>query len=259
MCFALQFDWKQQHAADLARRQLESKQALGQLAGSLKCLEDKLHEVMAQQSHFHEIQARLCKPCVRSGRHSDASSTDERQLIPARLQSASRTSSASLDDTDCDQQQGAEQVALARKAAHVAKWVQQSSNMRAQQRSDAVQSCPAEAAPTIQHQHAAQQDADNEAEHKGEAEQLVSCQLSHQEAAVSVNLHVHAAHDSGRPSLSERQQRAAQTRYAKWLMSVCIVEDACSQLNVRNHNPGPGVKSVTYAQLLRDCANSVSQ
>ncbi|DBA82655.1 hypothetical protein WJX77_012224 [Trebouxia sp. C0004] len=248
------FDWRQ-HAADLAQRQLESKQTLGQLAGSLKSLEDKLHEAMAQQSHFHTAHTSMYKHHARSGRHSNASSISEGQLIPAGLQSVSRTSSASLEDTDFEQSRDAEQAALARTTAHIAKWVQQSGSISIQQQHQNVMqdSLPEDIQcvlnPEANHQEAASQEA-----HEHAADQLVSCQLCHMEATVSVNLHVNADQDGERPSRDERQQQAAQTRYAKWLVSVSIVEDACSQLTVRNHNPGPGAKSVSYAQLLLDCA-----
>lgn len=257
---ALQFDWRQQHAADLAQRQLESKQTLCQLAGSLKSLEDKLHEAMAQQSHFHTAHASMYKHHTRSGRHSNASSRAEGQLIPARLQSVSRSSSASLEDADFKQSRDAEQADLAKKTAHIAKWVQQSGSMSIQQQhQDAVQDSLPEDVHCVQYPEANHQEAASQEEHEHAADQLVSCQLSHMESTVSVNLHVNADQDGERPSRNERQQQAAQTRYAKWLVSVSIVEDACSQLTVRNHNPGPGSKSVSYAQLLLDCASSALQ
>ena len=256
---ALQFDWRQQHAADVAQRQLESKQTLCQLAGSLKSLEDKLHEAMAQQSHFHTAHASMYKLHTRSGRHSIANSSAEGQLIPARLQSASRSSSASLEDADFKQSRDAEQAALAKKTAHIAKWVQQSGSMSIQQQhQDVAQDSLPEDVHCVQYPEANHQEAAPQEEHEHAADQLVSCQLSHMESTVSVNLHVNADQDGEQPFRNERQQ-AAQTRYAKWLVSVCTVEDACSQLTVRNHNPGPGAKSVSYAQLLVDCASSALQ
>ncbi len=257
----LQFDWRQQHAADLAQRQLESKQILCQLAGSLKSLEDKLHEAMAQQSHFHTAHASVYKHHTRSGRHSTANSSAEGQLIPARLQSVSRSSSASLEDADLQPSRDAEQAAMAKKTAHIAKWVQQSGNSMSiqQQHQDAAQDSLPEDVLCVQHPEAKHQEAASQEDHEHAADQLVSCQLSHMDSIVSVNLHVNADQDGERPSRIERQQQAAQTRYAKWLVSVSTVEDACSQLTVRNHNPGPGAKSVSYAQLLVDCASSALQ
>ena len=257
---ALQFDWRQQHAADLAQRQLESKQTLCQLAGSLKSLEDKLHEAMAQQSHFHTAHASMYKHHTRSARHSTANSSAEGQLIPARLQSVSRSSSASLEDADFQPSRDAEQAALAKKTAHVAKWVQQSGGMSIQQQhQDAAQDSLPEDVHCVQHLEANHQEAASQVEHEHAADQLVFCQLSHMDSTVSVNLHVNADQDGERPFRIDRQQQAAQSRYAKWLVSVGIVEDACSQLTVRNHNPGPGAKSVSYAQLLLDCASSALQ
>jgi len=260
-CVPLQFDWRQQHAADLAQRHLESKQALGQLAGSLKCLEDTLHAVMAQQSHSTVAQASVCKQHARSSKQSNTSSIAEGALIPARLHSASRASSVSLEDTNGHHSRDTEQVALAQKAAHVAKWVQQSHQGSAIDRTD--QPCDSAAATAEDDTISPHQSVLDQEELSSMADRLVSCELSHQQSLVSVNLHVNADHDPGldQPSSagSDKQQRAAQTRYSKWLAWVSIVEDACSQLNVRNHNPGPGAKSVTYAQLLQDCASSALQ
>ena len=257
---ALQFDWRQQHAADLAQRQRESKQTLCQLAGSLKSLEDKLHEAMAQQSRFHTAHASMYKHHTKSGRHSTANSSAEGQLIPARLQSVSRSSSASLEDADFQPSRDAEQAALAKKTAHIAKWVQQSGSMSIQQqRQEAAQDSLPEDINCVQKPEAKHQEAASQEEHEHAADQLVSCQLSHVDSTVSVNLHVNADQDGERPSRYERQQQAAQTKYAKWLVSISVVEDACLQLTVRNHNPGPGAKSVSYAQLLLDCASSALQ
>ncbi len=257
----LQFDWRQQHAADLAQRQLESKQTLCQLAGSLKSLEDKLHEAMAQQSQFHTAHASMYQHHTKSGKRSTANSSAEGQLIPARLQSVSRNSSASLEDTDLQPSRDAEQAALAKKAAHIAKWVQQSGNSMSiqQQHQDAAQHSLPEDIICAQYPEAKHQEAASQEDHEHAADQLVVCQLSHMDSIVSVNLHVNADQDGERPSRIERQQQAAQTRYAKWLVSISTVEDACSQLTVRNHNPGPGAKSVSYAQLLVDCASSALQ
>ena len=255
---ALQFNWRQQHAADLAQCQLESKQTLCQLAGSLKSLEDKLHEAMAQQSHFHTAHASMYKHYKKSGRHSTANSSAEGQLIPARLQSVSRSSSASLEDADLQPSRDAEQ---AKQTAHIAKWVQQSGNSMSiqQQHQDAAQDSLPEDVFCVQNPEATHQEAAHQEDHEHAADQLVSCQLSHMDSIVSVNLHVNADQDGEQPCRNERQQQAAQTRYAKWLVSVSTVEDACLQLTVRNHNPGPGAKSVTYAQLLIDCASSALQ
>lgn len=240
---------REQHAADLAQHQLESKQSMNQLASSLQRLEDTLHDVMAKHTHGTVVQASTSQQHAKSGIHSNTSSVADGKLIAARLQSFSRASTASHEDPVC---QDTEEIALAQKAAHIAQWVQQSGTADSEiaQPRTLIEFGPADVS-----NHGSRQQTGDQAVCSNKADQLVSCQLSHQGSLILVNLHVNPDH----PAISYKQQNAAQSRYAKWLASVSVVEDACSQLNVRNHNPGPGTKSVTYAKLLQDCADSALQ
>ena len=143
----------------------------------------------------------------------------------------------------------AEQSALANQAKHTAQWVQQST--RTEQCEDEEPGAPS----SVQAEHSIQepcQESNTEAALERQKAQLVSCHLSHQDSNFSVNLCVNACDDSA----EQPQQQVAQTRYSRWLTAVGIVEDASEQLKVRNHNPGPGARSVSYARLLVDCANS---
>lgn len=241
----MQLDWKQQHAADLSRRQLESKQALGQLSSSVQKLEEKLHEVMAWQVRSSSLQPSACKLHGQSQKHSCSSSIAEDSLSAAQRQSASRASRVFLENGDG---LDAEQVILANKAKHTAHWVQQSTTAKQQEGDE-----PGVSASVHAMQGSCQES--NIAAVSERQQQLVSCHLSHPDSNVSVNLCVNACHDSD----EQVQQQAAQTRYSRWLATVGIVEDASQQLKVRNHNPGPGARSVSYARLLIDCASTEMQ
>ncbi|KAL3159702.1 hypothetical protein ABBQ38_010108 [Trebouxia sp. C0009 RCD-2024] len=239
----MQLDWKQQHAADLSRHQKESKLALSKLSSSVQQLEDKLHEAMAWQVCSSSRHAGVRRPPAHSGKHSCSSSVAEGGLTSAHKPSASKTSSVCLEDSD------AEQIALASKAKHIATWVQQSTmtDRREDYEPDVSSSVPAE--------HSGLQELCQEANTAAALDRqdlLVSCHLTHQDLNVSVEICINAQHDSA----EQLQQQAAQTRYSKWLTAVGVVEDASEQLKVRNHNPGPGAKPVSYAQLLVDCAAS---
>lgn len=242
----MQLDWKQKHAADLSRHQKESKLALSQLSSSVQQLEDKLREAMAWQVCSTSRHAGARRPYAQSGRHSCSSSIAEGGLTSAHKPSAFKSSSQCLEE-DLD----AEQIALASKAKHIATWVQQSTmtDRREDYGPDVSSSVPAE--------HSGLQEPCQEGSTAAALDrqgQLVSCHLTHQDSNVSVNICINAQHD-----LAEQlQQQAAQTRYSKWLTAVGIVEDASEQLKVRNHNPGPGAKPVSYAQLLIDCAASAA-
>lgn len=247
----MQLDWKQQHAADVSRHQMESKQALSQLSSSVQQLEEKLHEVMAWQLRSSSLQASACRPHAQSGRHSCSSSIAEGSSPAGQRHSASRPSSMCLEDTvGLD----TEQIALANKAKHISQWVQQSTVAEHGEHHEPSGLADVQAEHSIQEPT---QEGDTAAaldQTVSNDDQLVSCQLSHQDSTVSVNLCINAHHHSA----EQMQQQAARTRYSKWLTIVNIVEDASEQLKVRNHNPGPGSRSVSYAHLLIDCANSES-
>ena len=243
---AVQLDWKQQHAADLSKRQMESKQALGQLSSSVQKLEEKLHEVMAWQVRSTSLQPSARKLDSPSQKHSCSSSIAEGSLSAAQRLSASRASSVCLENGDG---LDAEQVALANKAKHTAQWVQQSTTAKQQEDDEPRVSASVHTEHSIQ---GSCRESNIAAVSERQEEQLVSCHLSHQDSNVSVNLCVNACHDSD----EQVQQQAAQTRYSRWLATVGIVEDASEQLKVRNHNPGPGARSVSYARLLIDCAST---
>lgn len=238
----MQLDWKQQHAADLNRRQTESKQALSRLSSSVQKLEEKLHEVMAWQVCSTSLQPSAHKLHEQSEKDSCSSSIAESSLSAAQRRSASRASSVCLEAGDG---LDAEQIALAHKAKHTAQWVQQST--LAEQTEDDGHGV----SKPVQAEYSRQgpcQESNTATALEGQEDQLISCHLSEQDPYVCVNL----CHD-----LTEQvQQQAAQTRYFKWLTTVGIVEDASEQLKVRNHNPGPGARSVSYARLLIDCASS---
>lgn len=145
-----------------------------------------------------------------------------------------------------------EQVAFANKAKHISQWVQQSTIAEhGEDREPHV-------LVSVQAEHSIQepsQEGDTVAAlDQRQEDQLVSCQLSHQDSTVSVRVCINADHHSA----EQVQQLAARTRYSRWFTAVNIVDDASEQLKVRNHNPGPGARSVSYARLLIDCANSES-
>ena len=240
----MQLDWKQQHAADLSRRQMESKQALSQLTSSVQKLEEKLHEIMAWQVRSTSLQPSARKLHEQSEKDSCSSSIAEGSLSAAQRQSASRLSSMCLEDRDG---LDAEQIAWAKKAKHTAQWVQQST--MAEQREDGGPGVSKFVRAECSRQGPCQEST--AAVSEGQEDQLVSCHLSHQGSTVSVNLNANACHDSP----ERAQQHAAQNRYSRWLTTVGIVEDASEQLKVRNHNPGPGARAVSYARLLMDCAS----
>lgn len=228
---------------------MESKQALSQLSSSVQQLEEKLHEVMAWQLRSSSLQASAHRPHAQSGKHSCSSSIAEGSLSAVQRHSASRPSSIFLKDAvGLD----TEQVALANKAKHISQWVQQSTI--AEHGEDHEPSVLA----SVQAEHSIQepyQEGDTAAAlDQRQQDQLVSCQLSHQDSIVSVSLCLNADHHSA----EQVQQQAARTRYSRWLTAVNIVDDASEQLKVRDHNPGPGAQAVSYARLLIDCANSES-
>ena len=245
---AMQLGWKQQHAADLSRRQMESKQVLSQLSSSVQQLEEKLHEVMAWQVRSSSLQPSAHNPHAQSDKKSCSSSIAEGGLTAARRNSVSRSSSVCLEDADG---LDAEQMALAHKAKHIAKWVQQSS---VTEHTEAHEPGDSATVPTEDSMQGPCQEV-NTAALSSRQDQLVSCCLSHQNSIVSVNLCINLHHESA----EEVRQQAARTKYCRWLTAVGIVQDASEQLKVRNHNPGPGAKSVSYARLLIDCTNSPVQ
>ena len=248
ICNVLQLDWKQQHAADISRREIESKQALSQLTSSVQQLENKLHEVMARQARGSSQQASTRKQHAQSGKHSRSDSIAEGDLIAAGVHSASRTSSVSLEES---KGLDAQQVALAKKAKHIADWVQQSEMPDQSEEHESGVSRFA----TAEHSFQKLPREGNAAESQSE-DQLVSCSLTHHDSIVSNNLCSKGSSDS---MAEQKQRQTAQTRYLRWLTAVGIVEDATQQLKVRNHNPGPGATTISYARLLQDCASSAAE
>lgn len=230
----------------MAQHQAENKQSMSKLAGSLRQLEDRLHELMARQPCSEPNLASNSKQHGLQGKLS--SSVDGSVIAAARGQSASsEVRSEDKEYADIIE----DEVALAQKAAHVAKWVQQSGTAQSSQ-----QHPTADANHTDGSSEELFEQQSQQAQHSINEEQHVSCHLSQHDTDVSLDLQVRPGQDA---QTCEKLQRAAQTRYEKWSASVSIVEDACSQLKVRNHNPGPGAKSASYAQLLLECASDVLQ
>lgn len=218
-------------------------QALSQLSSSVQKLEEKLHEAMAWQVCSTSRHASARKLDAQSGKHSCSSSIAEDGLTSASKRSASKTSCLCLENMDADQ------IALANKAKQVATWVQQSTMADRREDHEPEISSPVPAEHSMLQEP--RQEGNTAAALDGQ-DQLVSCHLTHQDSDVSVNICINAEHDSA----EQTRQQVAQTRYSKWLTAVSVVEDASEQLKVRNHNPGPGAKPVSYAQLLIDCAES---
>ena len=245
----LQLDWKQQHEAAISRREMESKQAFSQLLKSVQCLEDKLHEVMARQTHNSSQQLPAHKQRAHCGKHSCSSSIAEGDLIAAGAHSDAGASSVSLERAIGPE---SEQIAFAKKAKHIAKWVRQAEVPDPREDQGLAEPRDALAAHSLLEE---QRQCSTSAAASQSIDQPVAG-LTCQESSEYVRLCKGAKGDT---AADQKQQQAAQTRYSRWLTAVGIVEDASEQLKVRNHNPGPGAKSVSYACLLRDCASNAAE
>ena len=205
---------------------------------------------MARQARSSSQQASTSRQYAQSGKHSRSDSIAASGLIAAGVHSASRASSISLEEAKGFD---AEQIALAKKAKHIAQWVQQS-EMPDQSE---VHEVGVSRTATAEHSFLKEpQDGTAAAAANQSEDQLVSCSLTHHDSSISIDLRTKESSDC---TAEQKQQQNAQTRYSRWLTAVGVVEDATQQLKVRNHNPGPGAITVSYARLLRDCASSAAE